>query len=795
MSLSRSLCNDGQSMGSRLVPLADAHAQPLEAVGGKAATLSLLVRQNFSIPSGFVVPWSILAQPELLSSSLVTAEIYAQLAHLESSDVLCDSRRFACRSSYACEDGEQKSLAGYFHTELNVHRDDLVAAITKVHTISMQRRGNGAASEREAIGGGVLVMRMLDPCMWSGVAFSIDPVTGEDCVVVEAMESSNIERLTRGESSPDASFRVYESQPVDDDTPDYVSKLAAVVRSVSLVMRCAVDVECATDFPPPKRPHHTWHQKTHPPLPWPHSRKFPPAPPPRASYRWAIQGSTVILLQARPITAVSKAGGGGGDDDDDGGLYHFWFGGCAPLWVREAQARTWIGPPFAGAAPFAPASGLQVFVRASDGHMEGWVRETSRDAIQAAMVKLLQQPDGAFEAELQRISDTCATQAPFFEQCANVDVPNLSLVALWAHIYSIMEFFCANFANYLVSEPFVADAVVDHELKSLAGEANQNTLLHTLLRPVEPDLFETEAAAFDALSLDASDAALLEHAHRFPYVAYPLATPAALLQKLRRAKAEIGSGDNDASERLGKRPEARLAELEAVLQTWPQLRQATARVHGLSLLRLRVKNGWAGCGLALMPAFAEIAQRSGVHVDTLIRYYLLDDLQALTIHGTLLPRSELAQRDEGIHFSLTGWEPGACANAGAMQLLFGASAAKAFGALPRLRAGELKGRVACSGEVTGRARIVGTNDGKEYDIEAGDIIVTIMAQPSQHSMLCRCAGIVTDEGGILSHAAIVARELNIPCVVGTGDATRHIPEGAKIRICTNGGIVVLHDSP
>ena len=61
-----------------------------------------------------------------------------------------------------------------------------------------------------------------------------------------------------------------------------------------------------------------------------------------------------------------------------------------------------------------------------------------------------------------------------------------------------------------------------------------------------------------------------------------------------------------------------------------------------------------------------------------------------------------------------------------------------------------------------------------------------MAQPQQYTMLKACCGIITDEGGILSHAAIVSRELGIPCVVGVTGATKTIEEGATITIVAEG---------
>ena len=69
----------------------------------------------------------------------------------------------------------------------------------------------------------------------------------------------------------------------------------------------------------------------------------------------------------------------------------------------------------------------------------------------------------------------------------------------------------------------------------------------------------------------------------------------------------------------------------------------------------------------------------------------------------------------------------------------------------------------------------------------GSILVTEMTDPDWVPIMARAAGIVTDHGGSTSHAAIVSRELGIPAIVGTGSATRDIPDGATVTLsCADG---------
>ena len=103
---------------------------------------------------------------------------------------------------------------------------------------------------------------------------------------------------------------------------------------------------------------------------------------------------------------------------------------------------------------------------------------------------------------------------------------------------------------------------------------------------------------------------------------------------------------------------------------------------------------------------------------------------------------------------------------------------------------ELRGFGASAGVYEGRARIV-NRDGDFEHIDAGDILVATMTTPAYTVVLPLLGAVVTDTGGILCHAAIVAREFAIPAVVGAGTATTDIPDGTRIRVDGNEGTITL----
>ncbi|RAP49635.1 MAG: phosphoenolpyruvate synthase [Methanosphaera sp. rholeuAM74] len=99
-----------------------------------------------------------------------------------------------------------------------------------------------------------------------------------------------------------------------------------------------------------------------------------------------------------------------------------------------------------------------------------------------------------------------------------------------------------------------------------------------------------------------------------------------------------------------------------------------------------------------------------------------------------------------------------------------------------------KGLGASPGLVSGTVKIVKDLDELDKILE-GDILVTTMTTPDMVPAMKRANGIVTDEGGVTCHAAIISRELGIPCVSGTGDATKVLPENSQVTIDGKKGIV------
>ena len=103
---------------------------------------------------------------------------------------------------------------------------------------------------------------------------------------------------------------------------------------------------------------------------------------------------------------------------------------------------------------------------------------------------------------------------------------------------------------------------------------------------------------------------------------------------------------------------------------------------------------------------------------------------------------------------------------------------------------EFKGQTGCIGKAKGIVKIIyrPQDMGK---MKKGDILVSIATDPDIVQAMKKAAAIVTEQGGVTSHAAIVSRELNIPCVIGTKIATKVLKDGDLVEVDANKGIVKI----
>jgi pyruvate,water dikinase len=209
-------------------------------------------------------------------------------------------------------------------------------------------------------------------------------------------------------------------------------------------------------------------------------------------------------------------------------------------------------------------------------------------------------------------------------------------------------------------------------------------------------------------------------------------------------------------------------------------------------------------------AFGELLVRRGVLEDaedvfhlhhTEIDQALADVMLAWAAGGTELGarhlRPIIAERRRMLA-ALAGWSPPPALgpvpeglNDPAVQMLWGITEETIHAwAAVREDATEVVGYAASPGVVEGVARVL-MNVNEIGELRDGEILVCPVTAPSWGPVFGKIRAAVSDIGGAMSHAAIVAREYGMPAVVGTGAATRVIKTGQLIRVDGNRGVVTV----
>ncbi len=244
--------------------------------------------------------------------------------------------------------------------------------------------------------------------------------------------------------------------------------------------------------------------------------------------------------------------------------------------------------------------------------------------------------------------------------------------------------------------------------------------------------------------------------------------------------------------RIKKEQNNRKEELEKILRRIKAsviLRNFVEILQAYMFLRTYRKNIISKAHYQHLSLIKEVAKRMKIEDSfSLVTYQeMIDFLEK----GKLLAKHILTKRKEG-------W--GIIAESGFIEVVSGRE--EVLEMMERFQIGMLpiippvhtiiKGNPACQGNVIGSVKIV--KNKKDFSkIKQGDILITHMTTPDFVPLLKKIIGIITDEGGVTCHAAIISREYGIPCIVGTENATQVIQDGDQVELNAYTGIVKIYE--
>lgn len=385
-------------------------------------------------------------------------------------------------------------------------------------------------------------------------------------------------------------------------------------------------------------------------------------------------------------------------------------------------------------------------------------------------------------------NDEQALEQFFWEEFPSLKLDKLSdlqLVELWNNYYN------------LFTRRYTSSAIIDHfalGTDELIGKMiNDNKIFSVATAPVHQSFINQ--AEIDLLKIAATERAqndteklLKEYQKKYFWNKNNYVTAQVLTVK--HFKKEI-----EAWRKSGKDLKEELKRIEETPAENKRKKAALFKQHNFSpllktLLKIsedftwwqdeRKKSTYLNIHIGSQ-ILAEIGKRFGYQVDEL-KYAVAPEIPKIIKSQTPNPK-QLQDRRENVAFVCT--RDGYFAETGAnvekvRQLMLGSQK------LDEIQ--DIRGLSASLGRAIGTARIVKSAT-EVAKVKDGDILIAVMTRPDYVAGMKKAAAIITDEGGITSHAAIVSRELGIPCIIGTKIATQIFKDGDQLEVNANHGWV------
>lgn len=819
------------------IRLSELSRNDIEHVGVKAANLGELMRLGLPVPDGFVLTASAfdnfltanaleaVSPAEKTASAPVPADLIEALllTARELGDV-----PLAVRSSGVAEDLAGASFAGQYETVLDVRgADALIAAVRKCWVSAFSQRVvqyRAAHGQNGVPRMAVLVQRLVQPDA-AGVAFTANPVTGDDEVVVSAVKGLG-ERLVSGQASPDE-WLVRENETICRSAPEKAIDAAQAKAVAELARKAEAHFKAPQDI------------------------------------EWAFAGGKLYLLQARPITALPRR------PEIEVPASGFW--------MKDTSHFPSPVTPF-GASVYLPAmeNGIRLMGREFGFLMEAMENRAIGHEVYVHFVPLGGKEGGpalpAFVIWLgARLLPPFRQRRQIAQEVFRSNLPERTIKRWYSEWRSQFKQEGRDLLNQDLAK--LDDVALVNHLDRVIDFMNRGQIVHMRLHgPYLFALYELTVACKELLGWDEARAMSLlsgtstlssEPARRLAELAGTInESPVAqkivtehssdVVSRLRQAAPDIAQAFESFMNQYGHRPinyepgSPTLAERPGFLANLLRDKvTASSSATGADLARAR-KEAIESARSELsrrqnqdlarferVLAFAELAyprrEDDIFYTDNvpcaLARYAVLEMGRRLVARGVLasaedavyLEKDELSAALHGKQNDFSsrvnqrkaervwvsahpgpasyGKDPGPPPDPGLLPepLRFMTRALVWMTGLEMhpsrgIADSGISGVAGSPGRYTGKVCVV-HSEAEFSRLRLGDVLVCPITTPAWSILFAQAGAVITDGGGVLSHAAIIAREHGIPAVLGTGDATKRLRDGQTVTVDGTAGIV------
>ena len=716
-----------------------------DRIGSKAANLAKLAVAGFPVPPGFVIPTDSFESWEELSPALAAAAA-------ELGDV-----RLAVRSSATAEDLAGNSYAGQYETFLDVGLDGLEGAVrrclesARASRVAAYQVGRDAAVDQERIGMAVLVMPLIRADA-AGVAFTANPVSGDRNEVVITAVRGLGERLVSGEAVGDewavreghATLRRETEKAIDADKAIAIGELA---RRVEAFFGEPQDVE------------------------------------------WAIKGSELYLLQARPMTALPES------PDWTPPAMGYWMRNFRiGEWLHEPMTplfRTWLLELIEGGYLHEMSKTIGTAVAFPHAAINGWYYTATPKIEPFKILRAIVQSRGKLISFLRNVLIRVSTE------------PEISDRAVLRGLYEYWrDRFLLEYRRLLNEGDRRMPAASPEELVRLIDELGDAAGEYFfLLAVVGGSAWKMEgclARFYQQHLLAEVGASVQVLLSGLPGTEpKPSAFAVQSLDWFWSTAGEMGShpaapADPATPLRLAAERQLVEAKCRAALATKPQLLARFETLLEVSQRYAAIREEQSGQLTLPWPVLRRCALRLGESLQSGGVIARVDDI-------FFLVRDELFEgspQQDVVSLRRAEWERQrrliAPLTIGKVPKLIADSMTGTVDAVRTTKevpVGAVVGDPASPGRASGPVRIVRSPD--DFDLfQSGEVLVAQSTAPAWTPLFARAAAVVTDGGTLAAHASLVAREYGIPAVVGTGDATIRLRDGQVVVVDGGAGMVI-----
>lgn len=759
----------------------------LSTCGMKGKCLIEMKKAGFTVPNGFIINSdefisfckenNIFEKPINEIHPSIIKGIFPQKMKQEILDLYSstfpNNERVAVRSSALCEDGTEFAWSGELESFLFVEKDDLLFNIKKCFASLFTDRALTYAKlanlNRADMQVAVIVQKQIDS-EFAGVAFSDDPLSGENEIMIEVVAGQG-ERLVSGLEIPDRYSFTYKKELISSTLSE--SSIHINTFSLMKVVDEVLKMKELYGYP--------------------------------VDVEWAIESNSLFILQCRPITTIinskrinnlkSELLPTTKWEYDTQGAFHYLIMHTIILAADASSQDKVFG--FHRKIEDNLCFNGQLFKSKLAKHYlcEEMLRKMSED--NQFLTNFANMWSNVFKWEKEYVSHLKSIiwqDVPLYRliQEARIFKEKYTLSLVYTYYY-IEDFLEESIKLQLKKEYSWDDGKCDTILNNIASCSNELGELSYSQEPIDLLRIASKKQKGEDIEED-----LTYHVSKYGWMLAPIEKEFRVFEKEHYEKRidkwlSSGNVDNKLHEMLNNRKENDITYYKVKSEynfsdTLSYLADSTRSFIFYRTLLTECSDWMFFNGRITL--LREIAHRTGISENDIV---MLSMDEIISLLENKIPNEEIKARTNrrskryailylnNEMISLDGDEAIFVENSFVPLFVRNAKKELAEDQMQLNDTPYVEGNCCYPGKIIGHAKIVKSLEDCEK-VKEGDILVANMTTPNFISAMERASGFVTDQGGITCHAAILSREMKIPCVIGTSIATSVFHDGELIEL-------------